>query len=333
MNAAQTHAMRWRRRNRDGPRPVLPPAEERALVAAAKERAPEAREQLIDAFVPLIGSVARIYRGSSCVDRGELMQDGVVGLLRALERYDPALGTPFWAYASWWVRQAMQQLVSELARPVVLSDRALRQLARVRDAQREFVQRHGREPTATELADQAGLRLEQVEHLMVAERRPRGLEEPVGGDDDVGSTFGELLADPVAEDAYDRVPRHLEVERVRRLMARLDERERTIVVGRYGLNGPQRTLRELSLVLGVSAERVRQVEQAALAKLREAAPGAEVVGPQGRPTSAREEASHRGNEKGRDFNDDAHRSGRAVAARSEPAFHQRGSRRRLHSAG
>jgi RNA polymerase sigma factor (sigma-70 family) len=331
--SAQTHAMRWRRRNRDGPRPVLPQAEERALVAAAKARAPEAREELIDAFVPLIASVARIYRGSSCVDRGELMQDGVVGLLRALERYDPELGTPFWAYASWWVRQAMQQLVSELARPVVLSDRALRQLARLRDAQREYLQRHGREPTSAELAAHAGLRLEQVEHLIVAERRPRGLEEPVGGDDDVGSTFGELLADPGAEDAYDHVPRHLEIERVRRLLTGLDERERTIVAGRYGLNGPQRTLRELALVLGVSAERVRQVEQGALAKLREAAPGTEVVGAQGRPTSAREEASHRANEKRREFNDDAHGGRRAVAARSEPALHPRGGRRRLHSSG
>jgi RNA polymerase sigma factor (sigma-70 family) len=329
---AQTHAIRWQRRSRDRPRPVLPAAQERALVAAAKDHSPDAREQLVDAFVPLIASVARIYRGSSGVDRAELMQDGVVGLLRALERYNPELGTPFWAYASWWVRQAMQQLVSELARPVVLSDRALRQLARVRDAQRDYLQRHGREPTSTELAAHAGLRLEQVERLIVAERRPRGLEEPVGGDDDVGSTFGELLADPVAEDAYDHVPRHLEIERVRRLLTRLDDREQIIVAGRYGLNGPERTLRELSLVLGVSAERVRQVEQAALDKLRQAVPGSEVVGPQGRPTSGGEEA-HRENERRREFNDDAHGGGCTVATGSQPALHQRGGRRRVHSSG
>jgi RNA polymerase sigma factor (sigma-70 family) len=225
----------------------------------------------------------------------------------------------------------MQQLVSELARPVVLSDRALRQLARVRDAQREYLQRHGREPSSAQLADQAGLRLEQVERLIVAERRPRGLEEPVGGDDEVGSTFGELLADPVAEDAYDHVPRHLEIERISRLLTRLDERERTIVAGRYGLNGPERTLRELSLVLGVSAERVRQVEQGALEKLREATPGSEVVAPQARPTTGREGASHRANEKRRECDDDAHGGDRAVAARSQPALHKRGSRRRVHS--
>jgi RNA polymerase primary sigma factor len=105
---------------------------ERELVLAAKECRGEARGALLEAFTPLIGNVARGYRGASGVGRAELMQEGVVGLLRALERYDPELETPFWAYASWWVRQAMQQLVSELSRPVVVPDRAARQLACVR---------------------------------------------------------------------------------------------------------------------------------------------------------------------------------------------------------
>ena len=111
------------------------------------------------------------------------MQEGVVGLLRALSRYDLGQGTPFWAYASWWVRQAMQQLVSELTRPVVLSDRAARQLARVKDARREHLQACGREPSLAELADGAHLPRRQVENLIVAERSPRGLEEAVRGDE------------------------------------------------------------------------------------------------------------------------------------------------------
>jgi RNA polymerase primary sigma factor len=240
---------------------------ERALVMEAQAGA---RDELIEVYVPLIASVARIYRGSSSVDHRELMQEGVVGLLRALQRYDPTMDTPFWAYASWWVRQAMQQLVSELGRPVVLSDRALRQLARVKDAQREHLQRCGREPTINELASEAGLRRQQVEHLFVAERKPRGLEEAAGGSDEGSTTVGELLADPVAEDAYDRVPWHVEVQAVRALLSELSERERTIVAARYGLDGPERTLRELSATVGVSAERVRQIEQGALEKLREA---------------------------------------------------------------
>jgi RNA polymerase primary sigma factor len=243
---------------------------ERELVAAAQDGQPGSRDALVDAFLPLIGSVARIYRRSPAVDRGELMQAGVLGLLRALERFDAGLGTPFWAYATWWVREAMQQLVSELERPVVLSDRALRQLARLRDARSEHVQRHGREPSFAELADHLGLAVEQVERLTATERRPRGLDEPVGGGDEAGITLAELLPDPRAEDAYDHVPLHVETSRVRKLLATLNPRERSIVTQRFGLDGAERTLRELAGDLGVSSERVRQLEVAALDKLRTA---------------------------------------------------------------
>ena len=147
---------------------------------AAEEGDAKARARLVDAFMPSIASVARIYRSAPAVDRAELMQEGVVGLLRALERYDPRRGTPFWGYASWWVRQAMQQLVAEVTGPVVLSDRALRQLARVKDARRTHLQAHGREPSTAELAETTGLTREQVENLVAVERTPRALEEPIG---------------------------------------------------------------------------------------------------------------------------------------------------------
>src|SRR6185503_2128730 len=117
-----------------------------------------------------------------------------------IKRYDAELGTPFWAYACWWVRQAMQQLVSELTRPVVLSDRALRQLARVKDARREHTHAHSREPCSAELAEHTGLTRDQVENLLAVERAPRGLEEPIGDDDGNDTVFGELIADPFAED-------------------------------------------------------------------------------------------------------------------------------------
>jgi RNA polymerase sigma factor (sigma-70 family) len=265
----------------------LSPERERCLVLAAKAGDSAAREALIEAFQPLIASTARIYRGSAAVNRHELMQDGVVGLLRALKRYDTRLDTPFWAYASWWVRQAMQQLVSELTRPVVLSDRAIRQLARLRDARREHLQRHGREPTTAELATATGLTRTQVEDLIVAERNPRGLEEPVGGEDGLGATYGDMLADPTAEEAYERVPRNIDAAELPALLGGLDERERTIVRSRFGLDGREQTLRELAGTLGVSAERVRQLEQRALGKLREAVgEGAEapVDDPVPRPT-------------------------------------------------
>jgi RNA polymerase sigma factor (sigma-70 family) len=250
----------------------LPGAVERRLVVAAAGGETLAREQLVDQFLPLIGGVARGYRGTAGVDRAELMQDGVVGLLRALERFDPGRGTPFWAYASWWVRQAMQQLVAEMRRPVVLSDRALRQLARVKDARREHVQSEGNEPSNEQLAERTGLGVEQVQRLNAIDRTARGLEEPLGaGADDGAGTIGDMVADATAEDDYERVIGKIASEQVSTLPDWLTERERSILCARYGLDCDAQTLREIADGLGLSAERVRQIEERALAKLRTAA--------------------------------------------------------------
>ncbi|HSZ03724.1 MAG TPA: sigma-70 family RNA polymerase sigma factor [Solirubrobacteraceae bacterium] len=240
------------------------------LLLAARRNRPYARARLIESFMPLIGSVARIYARVPAVDRSELMQEGVVGVLRALERYDPELETPFWAYASWWVRQAMQQVVSELSRPVVLSDRALRQLARVRDARRTFVRTNTREPSVQELASASELTLEQLHRLTVADRQPRGLEEPIDEPGGTSATFGDSLRDPRAEEVFDELPLRLGAAEIPRLLAQLSRRERAVIAARYGLDGPERTLRELGRELGVSAERVRQIEQTALEKMRAA---------------------------------------------------------------
>jgi RNA polymerase primary sigma factor len=247
-----------------------PLARERELVEAAKADDAGARDELIEGFLPLIASVAWTYRRCPGIERVELMQEGVVGLLRALRRYDLSLATPFWAYASWWVRQAMQQLVAELTRPVVLSDRAARQLARVKTARRAHLVSHGREPNCGDLEQATGLARSQVESLTTAERGTRALDEPISGGDGTGATLGDLLADPAAEAAYERVSQRLEVDDVRAVFGGLDGRERTILIGRFGLRGREQTLRELSGRLGVSAERVRQIEQGALAKLRTA---------------------------------------------------------------
>jgi RNA polymerase primary sigma factor len=249
----------------------MSPSEERRLVLAAMAGESLARDRLVESFTPLVATIARFYRSTPQVEREELMQAGVLGLLRALERFQPELGTPFWAYASWWVRQAMQQLVSEVARPVVLSDRAVRKLARVREAQREFARSHGREPSSRELAATADMRPTEVEALLVAGRRARGLDEPLSGNRPGGETFGERLLDPRAEDPYDGVPGRVQIEHLPEMLETLNERELRIVSGRFGLAGRAKTLRELAAVLGVSAERVRQIEQVALRKLREAA--------------------------------------------------------------
>jgi RNA polymerase primary sigma factor len=249
--------------------PRLPAALERELVATAKSGDPRARAQLVEAFLPAIAGVARVYRGRGEIERVELMQEGVVGLLRALERFEPERGVPFWRYAAWWVRQAMQQLVAELTRPVVLSDHALRQLARLRDAHAEHLSRHGREPTPHELASAAGVEREDVENLLATERPARSLEgSTVGDPDEAVGSFGELLSDPLAEDEYERVVAQIAAEELRGLLSGLSERERHILSAHYGLDGPEQSLREIAGRLGLSAERVRQLERRAVGKLR-----------------------------------------------------------------
>ena len=226
-------------------------------------------EKLIEEHMPLIEAVASTYRSTPHVDRRELLQEGVVGLLRARERYDPARGVPFAAYAVWWIRQAMQQLVAELTRPVVLSDRALRHLARLRDAMHEVLRETGREPDASDLAARTGLTEEQVAALLAAEGRPRSLDEPIVGEDGRVTTFGDLLADPLAEDAYGQVLTALEAGTIRELMTSLSDRERAVLTARHEQARP---LRDVAGELGLSAERVRQIEARALGKLAAGAP-------------------------------------------------------------
>ena len=248
---------------------------ERALVVAAEGGDTEACRQLIDSFLPAIRGLARRFVADGGVQQNELTQEGIVGLLFAARRYDPRLGTPFWAYASFWVRKAMQDLLAELKGPVALSDHAVRGLAQIRAARREYIEAHACEPTADELAATTGFTRAHLDSLLAVEQAPRTLDEPVYADAGDWGTLGDTLADPDSEEEYAHV---LDEMAVRDFACGLDERERTVLWRHYGLGWPPQTLTQIGDSLRLTAERVRQIEAGALEKLREAAGAVREVG-------------------------------------------------------
>jgi RNA polymerase sigma factor (sigma-70 family) len=244
--------------------------QERDLIAATEGGDEAASARLVDAFLPAIGGIARRFVGGQ-VERAELMQEGVAGLLFAAKRYDPRTKTPFWGYASFWVRKAMQELVADVTRPAALSDHAVRGLAQVKAARRDHLQAYGAEPTRAELVAATGFAPEQLDSLLAIDRTPRSFEEPLSTGEGATATFGETVVDPGAEGEYEQVLDKMEIQAVRDLADRLDERERTVLSGHYGLGQPAQTLSKIGSGLGLTAERVRQIEKEALEKLREAA--------------------------------------------------------------
>jgi RNA polymerase primary sigma factor len=243
--------------------------QERDLVIAAESGDSDACRRLVEAFLPAIGDMARSFKNSK-VDRVELLQEGVAGLLVAARRYDTTLKTPFWAYASFWVRKAMQELVADLARPLVLSDRAVRELAKIRRARTEYLQTHGVEPNTEELSRATGLTSAQLERLQATERAPRSLQERLTAGNEGTATVGDTIVDPTAERAYQQVLDAFEMRDVRDLAEQLDERERLVIRAHYGLGQDAQTLGEIGAGLGLTAERARQIEAGALGKLRAA---------------------------------------------------------------
>jgi RNA polymerase sigma factor (sigma-70 family) len=215
----------------------LTPEEERALVCAAQRDGSVWTPALVDAYLPLIA--------------------GVAGLLHALRRYDPQLGTPFWAYASWWVRRGMQQLVAELARPVVLSDRAARELAQISQARRGDLESHGREPTTSQLATATAIERSRVERLVVAGRSGGSL------------SWHDAVADPDGENPIERIDAQVAAEQIEDLLAELPDRDRAVIHARYGIGMATSTLRQIGARLGLTSEAVRQIELRALTRLRE----------------------------------------------------------------
>lgn len=235
--------------------------EELAERAVSGDR--EARARLVSASLPLLRRLARRYAGGG-VDLADLEQDAVVGLLRALERFDPSRGVPFWGYARWWVRQALQQAVSECSRAARVPRHVLWDMHEMKETRERLTRAMTREPRAVELADALGWSLRRVDETLRAERPASSLDDPLSGS---GAAPADLLEDPLAADAYERVLVDLTSDQLRPALLQLSEREREILARRAS----GESLRQVGRTLGVSAQRVQAVEGRALAKVRTAA--------------------------------------------------------------
>jgi RNA polymerase primary sigma factor len=247
--------------HRAGRYPLLTAAEEVALAKRIERGDAAAKERMINSNLRLVISIAKHYQGHD-VPLLDLVQDGVIGLNRAVEKFDWRRGFKFSTYATWWIRQACQRAISNQSKtirvPTHVHERRVK-LARVRG---ELQTRLGREPTREELAEAAELSLLHVDEALDAAEAPVSLNQPVGSEDDgeLGDLFGDADADDPAEEALDSLQRLA----VRNAVARLPERERRVLELRFGLDCQPQPLEAIGKELGISRERVRQVEADAL---------------------------------------------------------------------
>jgi RNA polymerase sigma factor (sigma-70 family) len=241
-----------------------------ALARRAQAGDEAAREELIRRLLPLVHATARRYRTEG-LEQADLLQEGIVGLLRALQRFDPERGVPFAAFATWWIRQSLQEARGDFMRPLRLPPKALRQLSQLKSEHQRIYEGERRSAKVGELAERTNIELGQAEALLVADARERSLDEPIASMDAELGTLGDLLEDPLSAAAYEDVVDAVAGEQLRALLSRLTEREREVVRARFGFDAPAEKLSDVGERLGVSAERVRQIEERALAKLRSAA--------------------------------------------------------------
>jgi len=248
--------------------PLITPAQEIKLAARIKRGDKKATAEMIRANLRLVVKIARDYAnlGLPLLD---LISEGNIGLMKAVDRFDPQKGGKLSTYASWWIKQSIKRALANQGKTIRLPVHLVDKIAKVRRVSSQMTEELGREPTDEELAEEIGMLATKITALKSAAIRPTSLDQPIGDDD--STEFGEIVGDEAADDPFETLrDKDLRAE-VGELMDVLDDRERRIINQRFGLDGQKPlTLEEVGEKFGVTRERIRQLQNIALNKLRKA---------------------------------------------------------------
>lgn len=254
----------WLRRI--GQIPLLSADQEIELANHCRQGCTECKKVLIEANLRLVVSIAKRFMGRG-LSMQDLIQEGNMGLIRAVEKFDPDRGFRFSTYATWWVRQAISRSISDHGRTIRIPVHTLEAVNRMMKAASQLQQRLGREVTSIEVGNCMNISVERVEDFQRAIAEPLSLDSPVGDTDD--SALGEFIVDRIMETPADAAERAILRARIESVLDTLADREREVIALRYGLtDGQPHTLEEVARTFQVTRERIRQIEQKALKKLK-----------------------------------------------------------------
>lgn len=251
-----------------GQTPLLTPEQEIELAAKIKKGDKEARSLMIRANLRLVVKIAHDYAnlGLPLLD---LISEGNIGLMKAVERFDPDKGGKLSTYAAWWIKQSIKRALANQSKTIRLPVHLVDKISKMRRVSMQMSEELGREPTDDELADEVGMAVGKVSQLKTIAIRPASLDAPISDDDT--TAFGEIVGDDAAMTPFELLRDKNLQEEVGDLLTVLDEREKKIIFSRFGLDGGKaRTLEEVGRKFGVTRERIRQLQNIALSKLRRA---------------------------------------------------------------
>jgi RNA polymerase primary sigma factor len=246
--------------------PLLTPQEEIKLAARIKRGDKKAREHMIKANLRLVVKIARDYEGIG-LPLLDLISEGNIGLMKAVERFDPSKGGKLSTYGSWWIKQSIKRALANQSKTIRLPVHLVDKISKMRRAAMRLQEELGREPTDEELAGDLDLSPARIRMMRRASIRPASLDAPIGDED--SNNFSEIVQDENAPTPYQDLEEKTVTKMLREMVSTLDPREETILRYRFGLDGgPERTLEEVGQKFGVTRERIRQIQNIALRKMR-----------------------------------------------------------------